>query len=218
MSDFIVGLTGGIASGKSEVGRRFEALGVAVVDADAVAREVVEPGPILSRIAARFGTSILQADGRLDRRALRELVFADQELRRALEAITHPEIRIRLQQACQAASGPYAIAAIPLLTEAGGRVSYPWLDRILLVDAPVALQRERLMVRDGIDDALAERMINAQASREQRFAIADDVIANDGNPDKLERHVAALDCHYRELAQLKGPAISPSASRAPHSS
>jgi dephospho-CoA kinase len=204
MSDFIVGLTGGIASGKSEVGRRFEALGVAVVDADAVAREVVEPGPILSRIAARFGTSILQADGRLDRRALRELVFADQELRRALEAITHPEIRIRLQQACQAASDPYAIAAIPLLTEAGGYVTYPWLDRILLVDAPVALQRERLMVRDGIDDALAERMINAQASREQRLALADDVIVNDGNPDELERHVAALNRHYRELAQLKG--------------
>jgi dephospho-CoA kinase len=199
MSDFIVGLTGGIASGKSEVGRRFEALGVIVVDADVVARQVVEPGPVLSRIAERFGSGILQTDGRLDRRALRELVFADQELRRALEAITHPEIRIRLHQACQAASSPYAIAAIPLLVEAGGYAIYPWLDRILLVDAPVALQRERLMLRDGIDDALAERMINAQASREQRLAMADDVIANDGDAGELGKHVLALDRHYREL-------------------
>ncbi|MFT4247349.1 MAG: dephospho-CoA kinase [Pseudomonas sp.] len=203
MSEFIIGLTGGIASGKSEVGRRFEAIGIEVVDADAVAREVVEPGPVLSRIAERFGVGILQADGRLDRRALRELVFADQELRRALEAITHPEIRIRLQQACRAAVGPYAVVAIPLLVEAGGRIAYPWLDRILLVDAPVALQRERLMHRDGIDGALADRMIAAQASREQRLALADDVIANDGDAGALERHVATLDGRYRELARLK---------------
>lgn len=199
MSDFIVGLTGGIASGKSEVGRRFEALGIRVVDADAVAREVVEPGPVLARIVERFGTGILQADGRLDRRALRERVFADPALRRALEAITHPEIRSRLRQACQAAPGPYAIAAIPLLAEAGGRAAYPWLDRILLVDAPVRLQRERLMRRDGIDAALAERMIGAQASREQRLALADDVIANDGDADELGRHVVVLDQRYRKM-------------------
>lgn len=199
MSDFIVGLTGGIASGKSEVGRRFEALGIRVVDADAVAREVVEPGPVLARIVERFGTGILQADGRLDRRALRERIFADPALRRALEAITHPEIRSRLRQACQAAPGPYAIAAIPLLAEAGGRAAYPWLDRILLVDAPVRLQRERLMRRDGIDAALAERMIGAQASREQRLALADDVIANDGDADELGRHVVVLDQRYRKM-------------------
>lgn len=203
MSRVIIGLTGGIASGKSEVARCFEALGITVVDADVVAREVVEPGPVLSRIVERFGSGILQADGRLDRRALRERVFADQELRRALEAITHPEIRTRLRQACQAASSPYAIAAIPLLVEAGGRVAYPWLGRIALVDAPVALQRERLMLRDGIDGTLADRMIGAQASREQRLAMADDVIANDGDAAELVRHVGALDRRYRELARSR---------------
>ncbi|WP_434027412.1 dephospho-CoA kinase [[Pseudomonas] boreopolis] len=203
MSDFIVGLTGGIASGKSEAGRRFEALGITVVDADAVAREVVEPGPTLSRIAERFGPGILQIDGRLDRRALRELVFADPELRRALEAITHPEIRLRLRQACEAAIGPYAIAAIPLLAEAGGRTGYPWLDRILVVDAPMALQRQRLMLRDNIDASLADRMIAAQASREQRLALADDVIVNDGDAEALGRLVAALDGRYRGLAASK---------------
>lgn len=201
MSSFVIGLTGGIASGKSEVGRRFEALGVTVVDADAIAREVVEPGPVLARIVERFGSGILQPDGRLDRRALRQLVFSDPVQRRALEEITHPEIRARLRQACQAAPGPYAIAAIPLLSEAGGRATYPWLDRIALVDAPVALQRERLMLRDGIDATLADRMIAAQASREQRLALADDVIVNDGHADELERHVIALDGRYRELAR-----------------
>jgi len=200
MSDFVIGLTGGIASGKSALGKHFEALGVTVVDADAVAREVVAPGPVLSRIAERFGTHVLQTDGALDRRVLRELVFADEELRLALEAITHPAIRERLHTQCRAASGPYAIAAIPLLTEAGGRATYPWLDRILVIDAPVALQRARLMARDGIDAALADRMIAAQASREQRLAIADDVVVNDGDPSHLEARARELARMYVELS------------------
>ena len=156
MSDFIVGLTGGVASGKSEVTRRFQALGVEVVDADVAAREVVEPGqPALARIAERFGAGMLLADGRLDRRQLRERVFADAQARRDLEAITHPAIRQLLRETCEQAEGPYAIAAIPLLTEAGGRQQYPWLDRILVVDAPVELHRARLMRRAGVDEALA---------------------------------------------------------------
>ncbi len=201
MSDFVIGLTGGIASGKSALGRAFESLGVTVVDADVVAREVVAPGPVLSRIAERFGQHVLQADGTLDRRALRELVFADEELRLALEAITHPAIRERLRAQCDAAPGPYAIAAIPLLTEAGGRRVYPWLDRVLLVDAPVSLQRERLMARDGIDAALAERMIAAQASREQRLALADDVVVNDGEPAHLQARARELAAQYLALSQ-----------------
>ncbi|HBK46869.1 MAG TPA: dephospho-CoA kinase [Xanthomonadaceae bacterium] len=203
MSDFIVGLTGGIASGKSELSRRFEALGVTVVDADLVARAVVEPGPVLSRIAERFGQAILQPDGRLDRRALRELVFADEELRLALEAITHPAIRKALESACKAAAGAYAVAAIPLLTEAGGRRAYPWLDRILLVDVPVELQHARLMQRDGIGADLADRMIAAQASRPQRLALADDVVVNDGDPAHLDEEVAVLDARYRAMAAGK---------------
>lgn len=201
MSRFIVGLTGGIASGKSEVSRRFEALGIVVADADVAAREVVAPGsPVLAEIAKRFGADMLLADGSLDRARLRQHIFADIKERKALEAITHPAIRARVQQACNAAQSPYAIAAIPLLTEAGGRAAYPWMHRILVVDAPEAVQHARLLHRDNIDAALAESMIQAQASRAQRLALADDVIVNDRHPDQLQAHIEALDLRYRELA------------------
>ena len=201
MSDFIVGLTGGVASGKSEVTRRFQALGVEVVDADVAAREVVEPGqPALARIAERFGAGMLLADGRLDRRQLRERVFADAQARRDLEAITHPAIRARVKAQAQAAPGPYAVVAVPLLAEAG-RAAYPWMARVLVVDAPESLQHDRLMRRDGVDEALAARMIAAQASRTVRLAIADDVILNDGDPAHLDTAVAALHASYLAAAQ-----------------
>lgn len=201
MSRFVIGLTGGIAAGKSEVSRRFEALGITVADADLAARAVVVPGSEgLARIAAHFGADILLADGQLDRAALRARIFDSAQDRQALEAITHPAIRQQLRRACEQAEGPYAIAAIPLLTEAGGRQQYPWLDRILVVDVPVAVQHARLMQRDGIDTALADRMIAAQASREARLALADDVVVNDGHPDHLQAHVERLDRAYRELA------------------
>ena len=201
MSDFIIGLTGGVASGKSEVTRRFQALGVAVVDADLAAREVVEPGqPALARIAEHFGAGMLLADGRLDRRQLRERVFADAQARRDLEAITHPAIRARVKAQAQAAPGPYAVVAVPLLAEAG-RAAYPWMARVLVVDAPESLQHDRLMRRDGVDEALAARMIAAQASRTVRLAIADDVILNDGDPAHLDTAVAALHARYLAAAQ-----------------
>ena len=201
MSDFIVGLTGGVASGKSEVTRRFQALGVEVVDADVAAREVVEPGqPALARIAERFGAGMLLADGRLDRRQLRERVFADAQARRDLGAITHPAIRARVKAQAQAAPGPYAVVAVPLLAEAG-RAAYPWMARVLVVDAPESLQHDRLMRRDGVDEALAARMIAAQASRTVRLAIADDVILNDGDPAHLDTAVAALHARYLAAAQ-----------------
>lgn len=201
MSRFVIGLTGGIAAGKSEVSRRFEALGITVADADLAARAVVAPGSEgLARIAAHFGTDILLADGQLDRAALRARIFESAQERKALEAITHPAIRQLLRETCEQAEGPYAIAAIPLLTEAGGRQQYPWLDRILVVDVPVAVQHARLMQRDGIDSALADRMIAAQASREARLAMADDVVVNDGHPDHLQAHVERLDRAYRALA------------------
>ena len=201
MSDFIIGLTGGIASGKSAVTDRFIARGVAVADADVAARAVVEPGqPALAEIVAAFGDGLLQADGRLDRGALRARVFADDVARRRLEAILHPPIRAALRHACEAAAGPYAVVAIPLLVEGGARTAYPWLDRILVVDVSAELQRARLMQRDGIDATLAERMLGAQASRRERLAIADDVIVNDGPLQRLDAHVAALDARYRALA------------------
>lgn len=202
MSDWVVGLTGGIASGKSEVGRRFAALGIEVVDADAAARAALAPGsPGLGEVVARFGADVLDATGALDRAAMRRRVFADDAARRALEAIVHPRVREALREACGAAAGPYAIAMIPLLAEGGGRAAYPWLDRILVVDVPVELQRARVMRRDGIDAGLAGRMIAAQASRAQRLAIADDVLVNDREPEALDRFVRALDARYRAAAR-----------------
>lgn len=208
MSGFIVGLTGGIASGKSEATRRFEALGIVVADADVAAREVVAPGSAaLEQIGRRFGSEMLLADGTLNRARLREQVFGNDEERRALEAITHPAIRARVRDLCETADGPYAIAAIPLLAEAGGRATYPWLDRIVVVDAPESVRHARLRQRDGIDDALATRMIQAQAGRDQRLALADDVIVNDGHPSRLQPQVETLDRLYRQLAS--GRACAP---------
>ena len=202
MSDYLIGLTGGIASGKSAIEKAFLARGVFVADADLSARQIVEPGqPALDEVVARFGSDVLAADGRLDRAALRVRIFHDDQARRALEAILHPRIRAQLHEQCRAASGPYAVAMIPLLAEAGGRTQYPWLHRILLVDVPVATQKARLMQRDGIDAALADKMIAAQATRAQRLAIADDIVINHGHPDHLHTAVAELDTRYRALAQ-----------------
>ena len=210
MSDFIVGVTGGVASGKSAITRRFEALGVFVADADLAARVVVEPGsPGLMAVVAAFGDDVLAVDGNLDRAAMRQRVFADADARRQLEAIIHPRVRAQLQADCAAAVGTYAIAAIPLLAEGGGRTAYPWLDRILLIDVPVELQRARLMHRDGIDATLADCMIAAQATRAERLAIADDVIVSDGAIDLLDHHVAALHRRYRILAMPLDHAPSP---------
>ena len=201
MSDYFIGLTGGIASGKSALEREFTARGIFVADADLIARQIVEPGqPALAAVAAHFGPSVLAADGRLDRAGLRARVFADEAARRALEAILHPIIRRTLQEQCRAADSPYAIAAVPLLAEGGGRSAYPWLDRILVVDAPPALQKSRLMQRDGIDAALAERMLAAQASRAQRLALADDLVINDQSLAHLQEAAEELDARYRALA------------------
>lgn len=198
---FVIGLTGGVASGKSEVARRFEALGIAIADADVAARNALAAGSEgLAETVAAFGNDILAADGGLDRAAMRRRVFADPEARRRLEAIVHPRVRTMLEAQCRMASSVYAIAAIPLLAEGGGRAAYPWLSRILVVDVPPETQLQRLMQRDGIDAALAAKMLAAQANRRERLAIADDVIVNDGLLDALDVQVAALDRKYRNLA------------------
>ena len=199
MSDYFIGLTGGIASGKSALELAFAARGIAVADADLLAREVVRPGePALAAVAERFGRDVLMADGQLDRAALRVRVFGNEEERRALEAIVHPAIRRRLEEICRQATSPYAIATIPLLTEGGGRAAYPWLHRILVVDTPTEVQKQRLMQRDGIDAVLADKMMAAQASRADRLALADDIVVNDGEITHLQR--AADDLHRRYLA------------------
>jgi dephospho-CoA kinase len=206
MSAYVVGLTGGIASGKSEVARRFQDMGVEVVDADVAARDVVGmDSEGLAEVVAAFGPGILDAAGALDRAVMRRRVFDDPDARKRLEAIVHPRVRAVLEAGCAGATGDYAIAAIPLLAEGGGREHYPWLDRILVVDVPADIQLTRLLQRDGIDAALARRMVEAQASREQRLAIADDVIVNDGSLEALAAHVEALDRRYRTLAAATRP-------------
>lgn len=201
----IVALTGGIAAGKSAVARRFEALGVAVHDADIAAREVVEPGTAgLAAVLASFGTEVLDASGRLDRRAMRQRVFADPAARKTLEAIIHPRVRQWLHDRAMADPGPYCLLAIPLLAE--NIAHYRWVDRVLLVDAPESLQVERLMRRDGIDETLARRMLAHQASRAQRLAVADDLIANEACEADLDAAVARLHQRYLAMAQTRSPA------------
>ena len=201
VSSCIVGVTGGVASGKTEVTRRFELLGVVVADADVAARDAVAPGADgLEEIVHAFGREVLAADGSLDRARMRQRVFADDAARHVLEGIVHPRVRIALREACLGAPGDYAMASIPLLAEGGGRAAYPWLDRILVVDVPREVQIQRLLRRDGIDLALAEGMLAAQATRAERLAIADDILVNDAGLDALDPHVAALHLQYLALA------------------
>lgn len=191
---FRVGLTGGIASGKSTVANLFADLGVTIVDTDVIAREVVAPGsPLLPKIAEHFGRDVLAADGSLDRRALRERIFADPAERQWLEQLTHPEIRRLTDERSDAAPGPYSIVAIPLLVETGGKDRF---DRVLVVDCEPELQIARLQARDGSTRALAEAALAAQASRAERLAVADDVIHNDGDIAHLRDQVERLHRAY----------------------
>jgi dephospho-CoA kinase len=204
---YIVAVTGGIASGKSAVTERLVRLGVPVLDADLVARELVEPGELaLAQIAAAFGPSVIDADGRLDRAALRAIVFADDGARARLNAILHPRVHDRLR-ARAAVPGPvYVVVAIPLLAEAlqGEPGRYAWLDRIVVVDVPRELQLARVMQRDGADRAAAERLLAAQASRAQRLAVADEVIVNDGPLERLDGVVERLHARCLALARTAG--------------
>lgn len=195
----LVALTGGIASGKTAVAELFAALGVPVIDTDQIARDVVEPGtPTLARLIEAFGADVLDASGRLDRAAMRQRVFADPEQRKRLEAITHPAIREELSRRSAQAGGLYQIHVIPLLVETGRTTSY---DRVLVVDCPEEVQLQRLMARDGTSEADARRILAAQASREQRLEVADDVIENTGTLDDLRRFVETLHMNYQAIAE-----------------
>src|SRR5688572_20013711 len=170
----LIGLTGGIASGKSAVAELFAQLGAPVLDTDQIARDVVEPGkPTLAKLVAEFGSDILDSAGRLDRARMRTRVFADPEQRKRLEAITHPAIREELAARAQRAQGPYQVHVIPLLVESGRAELY---DRVLVVDTSEQAQLQRLLARDGSNDEQARQILAAQASREDRLDAADDVI------------------------------------------
>jgi len=204
MGNYRIGLTGGIASGKSAVATAFARLGAAIVDADTAARDALAAtSEGLAEVVTAFGVDVLDENGDLDRGAMRARVFEDPAARQTLESIVHPRVRAALQDASSNATGAYVVVVIPLLAEGGGRAGYPWLDRILVVDAPVATQMTRLLRRDGIDAVLAERMIAAQATRRERLSIADDILVNDAGLDTLATDVAELDAQSRVLASLQ---------------
>lgn len=186
MANWVVGLTGGIGSGKSSAAKYFAQLGVPLVDDDQIARQLVEPGqPALEAIARHFGQDILR-DGQLDRPALRKIIFADPEQRRWLEGLLHPLVRQKGQCQLAEAQYPYAILMSPLLIETG---RYRKVNRVLVVDAPVEQQIARIVERDGVERQQAEAIINAQISREERLAKADDVLVNDQDLALLAQQV-----------------------------
>jgi dephospho-CoA kinase len=211
-----IGLTGGIASGKSLVAEMFAESGAVIIDTDVIAREVVAPGqPALEDIAAEFGESLVGGDGELDRAALSDIIFADDEARKRLEAILHPKIGEETRRQSRAAEirqdrtaepthrltnhppATYQLIVVPLLVNSALR---DFVDRILVVDCDEDTQIRRLTARDGESDNRARRMLAAQASRTERLAIADDVIRNDGTVADLRQQVVALHEIYRSLA------------------
>lgn len=194
-----IGLTGGIASGKSTVAELFSGLGVPVIDTDIIAREVVLPGqPALAEIRDAFGDAVFE-DGVLNRAAMRQQIFADNDARRRLETILHPRIRQETVQQANASGGDYQLIVVPLLTESPLR---DYVDRILVVDCDEETQIERLLARDAETEDQAHRILATQASRDERLAIADDVIHNDTSIEATSSQVSALHDTYLRLAHL----------------
>jgi dephospho-CoA kinase len=197
-----VALTGGIATGKSAVTQRFAYLGVPIFDADVVAHEVVAAGqPALSEIASAFGAQVIASTGELERARMRAIVFADADARHRLEAIIHPRVRAHLLDQVRTCAAPYCVLAIPLLVEC--YADYTWVDRLVTTDAPRETQLRRLTERAGIDADLAQRMLDAQATREQRLALAHDIIDNTGPIATLDAVVQRLHQRYLRLAEAQ---------------
>jgi len=200
---FRIGLTGGIASGKSAVADLFAELGVPIIDTDVIAREVVQPGqPALDEIRSRFGEHMIDAAGNLDRAALREAIFSDDQARLDLEAILHPRIGAETRRQADAVEGAYQVIVVPLLTNSP---LIRFVDRVLVVDCDENTQLQRLLARDRESIDQARRILAAQASREDRLRIADDVIDNNRSLQDLRREVIALDRKYRRLAEPPDP-------------
>lgn len=198
-----IGLTGGIASGKSTVADMFAELGVPVIDTDVIAREVVARGePALDEIRQRFGEQILDAAGNLDRAAMRKEIFADDSARRDLEAILHPRIGAETRRQADAADGPYQVIVVPLLTTSR---LIDFVDRVLVVDCDEDTQIQRLMARDAETIEQARNILKAQATRDDRLRVADDVLRNDGDLDALREQVNRLDVLYGRLARKQDP-------------
>lgn len=207
MSRFVVGLTGGVGSGKSTVADLFVAQGAVLVDTDQIAHQLTAAGGLaMPGILAAFGDALADTQGALDRTAMRNLVFADPDARAKLEAILHPLIRQVSDRRCAEAASPYVILAVPLLIESGNYRNR--CDRIVVVDCPETLQISRVMARNGWPERQVRAVLAAQASRDQRLAVADDVLANDGDLKKLFPRVAELHLKYLQMADEKAKAKS----------
>ncbi|NEX90760.1 dephospho-CoA kinase [Aeromonas rivipollensis] len=203
---YVVAITGGIGSGKTTVANQFAALGIEVVDADLIAREVVEPGtPALTAIASHFGPGILDEQGRLDRRALRERIFSDPAAKSWLNALLHPIIRSEMLRQCAAANSPYCLLVVPLLVE--NRLT-GLADRVLVIDVDEATQIERTCRRDGVSREQAQAILASQASRSERLAMADDVLDNQsGTTETIRERILALHETYLAFASQQAPQV-----------
>lgn len=194
----LIGMTGGIGAGKSTVTRFFRELEIPVIDADEVARQIVQPGSeSLNEIIAVFGPDVLNQQGELDRSRLREIIFSNPQKRHLLEDILHPRILAEMREQARRLTAPYCIMSIPLLVETGNAGI---VDRVLVIDVPEDLQRQRAMQRDNLSARAYEAIALAQASREERLAAADDIITNDGDLEALKRQVTAIHQKYLSLA------------------
>ncbi|HIE5388829.1 TPA: dephospho-CoA kinase [Enterobacter cancerogenus] len=195
---YIVALTGGIGSGKSTVADAFSRLGITIIDADVIARQVVEPDtPALKAIEARFGSTILNDDGTLNRRRLREYIFSDSSEKDWLNSLLHPIIHQETQRQIAASTSPYCLWVVPLLVE---NQLQKKADRVLVIDVSPETQIQRTMARDRVSREHAEQILSAQATREARLAVADDVIDNNGAPDAIASDVARLHAQYLKFA------------------
>ncbi|MFQ3237499.1 MAG: dephospho-CoA kinase [Paraglaciecola sp.] len=198
MSQFVVGLSGGIGSGKTTISNMFAKLGVQIIDADVIARQVVQPkSPALESIIDRFGPELLDDDGNLDRRKLRDIVFSQPQAKKWLNALLHPLIRQQMQQQTDQAKSIYCILSVPLLVE---NKSYKNVDRVVIVDVPENLQLKRSISRDGASEAQINAILASQATRQQRIEVADDVIDNSGDEEALLAQVNRLHKRYVHMA------------------
>lgn len=205
MSNFVVGLTGGIGSGKSAAADCFAAHGIGVVDTDAIAHELTAAdGAAMPALRAEFGWEVAAADGALDRSRMRRLAFADPAVRWRLEGILHPMIRELAGERCRQAVSPYVILAVPLLVESG--TYRQRCDRVVVVDCPESLQISRVMARNGLGETEVRAILATQASRDQRLAAADDVLANDGDLAALKLQIAGLHQRYLRMTAQKAKA------------
>lgn len=203
---YVVAITGGIGSGKTTVANQFAALGIEVVDADLIAREVVAPGtPALAAITSHFGPEILTEQGLLDRRVLRERIFSDQAAKSWLNALLHPIIRSEMLRQCAAVSSPYCLLVVPLLVE--NRLT-ELADRVLVIDVDEATQIERTCRRDGVSREQAQAILASQASRSERLAMADDVLDNQsGTTETIRERILALHETYLAFASQQAPQV-----------